>query len=373
MTQSSLLPAAVRPKPEQVHTAESRRRPSDWPSTHGIAKVVDTYPADDFRKNLPQQWRHSQISAQTIKQRAATERGRDDMPGSGHLPIARPSLHPERLDRGILDDQLRYHERFPVASDPIGSCHPAAHEPQRDLLDDRAAAAPWRHQNRPPSPAESGHPATLAPSIHAIAQGGAMSVTVRLYRRGGWEVDISVRLSDGAWHRERRVQSHSSRRPNDGARTGAASAATRPSPTEKAGAHVAGFRNAISRRARTGESPQAERDFGEGNDSSRASGFPCWEPSDWTPSPARTFRKLKTQLQKKAPKTVNNVLTVLNTLLKKAVEWDVITRMPGTLRLLPVPRGSMGFHYFGEYERLRRGRAKSLDPARLPHPRFLRW
>ena len=72
-------------------------------------------------------------------------------------------------------------------------------------------------------------------------------------------------------------------------------------------------------------------------------------------------QKLKTQLQKKAPKTVNNVLTVLNTLLKKAVEWDVITRMPGTIRLLPVPRGSMGFHDFDEYERLVES-AKSLDP-----------
>ncbi len=36
------------------------------------------------------------------------------------------------------------------------------------------------------------------------------------------------------------------------------------------------------------------------------------------------------------PKTVNNVLTVLNVLLKKAVEWDVIDRMPCTIRLLKI-------------------------------------
>ena len=35
-------------------------------------------------------------------------------------------------------------------------------------------------------------------------------------------------------------------------------------------------------------------------------------------------QRLKADLKTKAPKTVNNVLTVLNTLLKKAVEWGVI-------------------------------------------------
>ena len=54
----------------------------------------------------------------------------------------------------------------------------------------------------------------------------------------------------------------------------------------------------------------------------------------------------------KAPKTVNNVLTVLNVLLKKAAEWGVIERMPCTIRLLKVPRSEAGFLDFDEYERL---------------------
>jgi len=49
---------------------------------------------------------------------------------------------------------------------------------------------------------------------------------------------------------------------------------------------------------------------------------------------------------------VDNVLTVLNVLLKKAVEWDVIDRMPCTIRLLPIPKGSAGFYDFDEYEQL---------------------
>jgi hypothetical protein len=39
-------------------------------------------------------------------------------------------------------------------------------------------------------------------------------------------------------------------------------------------------------------------------------------------------QQLKHHLRDRAPKTVNNVLTVLNVVLKKAAEWDVIERMP---------------------------------------------
>jgi integrase len=61
---------------------------------------------------------------------------------------------------------------------------------------------------------------------------------------------------------------------------------------------------------------------------------------------------LKHRLFKRAPKTVNNVLTVLNVLLKKAVEWDLIDRMPCVVRLLPIAKPSASFHDFDDYERL---------------------
>jgi integrase len=63
-------------------------------------------------------------------------------------------------------------------------------------------------------------------------------------------------------------------------------------------------------------------------------------------------QRLKRAMVAKAPKTVNNVLTVLSTLLKKAVEWDLIERMPCTIRLLPIPRSTATFHDFDHYERL---------------------
>ena len=41
-----------------------------------------------------------------------------------------------------------------------------------------------------------------------------------------------------------------------------------------------------------------------------------------------------------------------NVLLKKAVDWDVIDRMPCAITLLPVPKTSISFYDFDEYERL---------------------
>ena len=63
-------------------------------------------------------------------------------------------------------------------------------------------------------------------------------------------------------------------------------------------------------------------------------------------------QRLKLTLADRAPKTVNNVLTLLSMLLKKAVEWGELERLPCTIKLLPNPRKTMGFHDFDQYERL---------------------
>jgi integrase len=65
-----------------------------------------------------------------------------------------------------------------------------------------------------------------------------------------------------------------------------------------------------------------------------------------------TVQRLKHTLEKRSVKTVNNVLTVLSVMLKKAVEWEIIERLPCTIRLLPIPKPSVGFYDFEEYERL---------------------
>ena len=65
-----------------------------------------------------------------------------------------------------------------------------------------------------------------------------------------------------------------------------------------------------------------------------------------------SVQRLKHTLRGKAPKTVNNVLTVLNGLLKTAVEWETIEQIPCTIRLLRVPKTSASFHDFDDFERL---------------------
>jgi integrase len=61
---------------------------------------------------------------------------------------------------------------------------------------------------------------------------------------------------------------------------------------------------------------------------------------------------VESQLATRAPKTTNNVLTVLNSMLKRGVEWGAIERMPCEIRLLPVPKPSARFHDFDDFERL---------------------
>jgi integrase len=64
------------------------------------------------------------------------------------------------------------------------------------------------------------------------------------------------------------------------------------------------------------------------------------------------IQQLKSRLTERSPKTVNNVLAVLSVMLKKAVEWGLIERMPCSIRLLRVLKSGAGFHDFADYERL---------------------
>jgi integrase len=62
---------------------------------------------------------------------------------------------------------------------------------------------------------------------------------------------------------------------------------------------------------------------------------------------------LKLRLTERSPKTVNNVLTVLSVLLKKAVEWQVIDVPPCAVRLLPISKSTTArFYDFEEFGRV---------------------
>jgi integrase len=66
----------------------------------------------------------------------------------------------------------------------------------------------------------------------------------------------------------------------------------------------------------------------------------------------KDIQRLKVDLKELSTKTVNNVLTVFNKLLKVAVEWGVLDKLPVTIKLLKASKPTMLFYDFEEYERL---------------------
>ena len=64
------------------------------------------------------------------------------------------------------------------------------------------------------------------------------------------------------------------------------------------------------------------------------------------------IQRLKATMERKNAKTVNNALSVLSKMLKVALEWKVIDRLPATIRLLKPGSAEMAFYGEEDYERL---------------------
>ena len=141
-----------------------------------------------------------------------------------------------------------------------------------------------------------------------------MSVTIRPYRRGGWEVDIRVVSPDGTRHeRERKHAPMSSRAPScAGLRRRERvlferlSSATEESATQ-GGAHLTRIRAAIRRRPRAGESTEAERHRIEDSDPS-AVPDPGVRSKTARRDQERGRAAVESAARIKSPKTVNNFL-----------------------------------------------------------------
>jgi integrase len=184
-----------------------------------------------------------------------------------------------------------------------------------------------------------------------------MSVTVRPYRRGGWEVDIRVALPDHTEHRQRRKAPVSSK--SGAQRWGESrerewySQLVQPQPViivkevPTLAEFAPRFLDGHARANRQKPSGIAAKET-----ILNVYLVPLIGTRKLDAIGSEEVQRLKARLGDKAPKTVNNVLTVLNTLLKKALEWEVIERMPCVVRLLPIPTPSAQFHDFADYERL---------------------
>jgi integrase len=190
----------------------------------------------------------------------------------------------------------------------------------------------------------------------------AMSVKIRPYRHGGWEVDITVRLPNGSRRRERSKAPVSSK-----------SAAVRWGEDRERHLLQHGVPQSGKEVPTLGEfAPRFLDGYARAN-RQKASGVaakemiirvhlsPTLGAKSLNTILNEDVQRLKHRLLKKAPKTVNNILTVLNVMLKKAVEWDVIERMPCSIKLLPVSKWSTRFYDFDEFERLVAA-AKVTDP-----------
>lgn len=188
-----------------------------------------------------------------------------------------------------------------------------------------------------------------------------MSVSVRLYRNGGWEVDIRFLLPDGTRRRERFKAPVSSK-----------SGALRwgqdrerhllqygPEPERKEAPTLKEFAPTFLE-----SYAKADRHKPSGIASKesilRIHLVPLLGTQKLDAITNAKVQELKLHLHDKSPKTVNNVLATLSVLLKTAVEWELIGQLPCAIRLLPVPRRDAAFHDFDAYERLLEA-AKSID------------
>src|SRR5688572_11651393 len=172
-----------------------------------------------------------------------------------------------------------------------------------------------------------------------------MSVTVRPYRHGGWEVDLRVTLPDESEHRLRLK-----------APLGSKSAAQRwGEERERHWYHKLSHPQLVKEPKDVPTLRQFAPRFVDGHaraNRQKPSGIaakemilrvhlvPALGHKKLDAIKSEDVQRLKRNLEAKSPKTVNNVLAVLSVLLKKAVEWEVIERMPCAVQLLPVTKGS---------------------------------
>jgi len=158
-----------------------------------------------------------------------------------------------------------------------------------------------------------------------------MSVTVRPYRGGGFEVDIQWRSQDGRRHRERKRLDITSK-----------SAAQRWGEGRERELLV---RGPTFRRKEVPTLEQFASRFMDGHaraNQAKPSGIahkelvlknhllPMHGAKRLDAITDEDVQRLKYQLRHRKPRTVNNVLTVLSMMVKKAVEWHALDHPSGT-------------------------------------------
>ena len=183
-----------------------------------------------------------------------------------------------------------------------------------------------------------------------------MNLKVRPYKRGGWEVDIVLNLPSGEQWRER-VRSPAPSR-----------AASKRWGEERASYVLANWEEVTRPKKEAAPTLAAfeQRFISEYAEANRQKPSTLEAKKSILKNhlvPALGQRKLdeigtaqvqqlKAKLAKRKPKTVNNVLNTLSVMLRVAVKWGVIERMPCHIELLKSAATEMEFYDFDDHKRL---------------------
>jgi integrase len=84
----------------------------------------------------------------------------------------------------------------------------------------------------------------------------------------------------------------------------------------------------------------------------------CWGSRCLDAIGDEDVQHVKAKLSHRSAKTINNVLLVLSRVLRIAVKWKVIDRMPCMIELLKTAKPTPAFYEFDHYERLAEAASK---------------
>jgi integrase len=194
-----------------------------------------------------------------------------------------------------------------------------------------------------------------------------MTVKIRPYRKGGWEIDIMIRLDNGQKYRERRkapVESRSGalkwgqRRERHLLTHGPApvtpSVTTSPRLEVEKKKEVPTFAEFAPRylegHAKANRHKPSTIEFLEKN--LRVHVLPAFGDKRLDELTQEDVQRFKGQRVHLANKTVNHHLSLMRSMFITAVEWRVIGRMPVELKRLKATKATMEFYDFDEFEAL---------------------
>jgi integrase len=190
-----------------------------------------------------------------------------------------------------------------------------------------------------------------------------MSFTIRPFRSGGWEIDIVLTLPNGEKIRERRkapVDAKSAARrwgqererhllqhgrpPRRGDKGKTETEATVPTFAEFVPRYLEDHVKANR------EKPSTQRTKRQACANYLTPAFGSQRLDALT---TEDVQRLKLAMAHLSPKTLNNALSVFNSVLKVAEQWGVIAVVPVRGKWVKMTMPSMAFYDFDEYDRLR--------------------